>query len=121
MLKYPHIISAIMFLAMAVIQLNDSDPLYWVSVYLTIAVVAGASYFGSHLEVLSKVAIGMVVAGLLISAPGVMDYFAAEDYASIFGRMTVEKRYIESAREFGGLLISAVYLTYFEVSASASN
>ena len=120
MLKYFHSIAALLFLTMAVIQLNDPDPLYWVAAYLAVAIVSGARYFGNSLEVLSKIALGMVLAGLLISVPGVIDYFAAEDYASIYGRMAVEKPYIESAREFGGLSIAVLYLTLSEMSKSAS-
>lgn len=56
-----------------------------------------------------------VIPGLLISMPGTGDYFAAEDYGSIYGGMSAEKPYIESAREFGGLFV-ALGLIFLEVA-----
>jgi len=105
---------------MAYIQLNDPDPIYWVAVYAITAIIAGANFFGKRLENFSKVAIGMVIAGILISAPGAIDYFAANDYSSIYDKMNPNKPYIESAREFGGLFIAAIYLLIFELSKKSS-
>jgi hypothetical protein len=99
---------------MAFIQLNDPDPLYWVAVYFAAALLCGGLCFGSRLETLSKVVVGMVLAGLFISGPGVIEYFAATDYSSIYGKMSGEKPYVESAREFAGLVIVAIYLALFE-------
>lgn len=105
---------------MAAIQLNDPDPLYWVAVYLAAALLSGALCFGSRLQTLSKVVLGMVLAGLLISGPGVIEYFAAQDYSSIYGSMSGDKPYVESAREFGGLVIVAIYLALFEAKIGES-
>ena len=107
-------IATLLFLTMAAIQLNDPDPLYWVVVYLAAATLSGALCFGLRLETLSKVTVGMAVAGLLISGPGVIEYFAAQDYSTIYGSMSGDKPYVESAREFGGLAIVAIYLALFE-------
>ena len=59
------------------------------------------------------VAVGMVLAGLLIAAPGSIDYLTSGDYASISGEMMAEKAYVESAREFIGLLMAAACLFYY--------
>ena len=114
MLKFFHLIASLLFFTMAAIQLNDPDPLYWVVVYLTAAMISGCLFFGTRLEALSKVSMGMILAGLFISGPGAMEYFASEDYASISGDMLAAKPYVESAREFGGLLIAFIYLALFE-------
>lgn len=114
MFKFFQSIATLLFFTMAAIQLNDPDPLYWVVVYLAAAMLSGGLFFGQRLAILSKVVVGMVVAGLLISGPGVFDYFTAEDYSSIFGGMSGEKPYVESVREFGGLVIVAIYLALFE-------
>lgn len=106
-------IATLLFFTMAAIQLNDPDPLYWIVVYLAAALLSGALCFGSRLETLSKVVMGMVLAGLLISGPGFIDYFVSQDYSSIYGGMSGDKPYIESAREFGGLMIVAIYLALF--------
>lgn len=114
MFKFFHTIASLLFFTMAVIQLNDPDPLYWVVVYLTAAIIAGGLLFGSRLERLSKVSMGMILAGLFMSGPGAMEYFASQDYASIYGSMLAAKPYVESAREFGGLLIAFIFLALFE-------
>jgi len=118
MLKYFHIVAVLLFLTMALIQFNDPDPLYWVVVYLTVAFIAAAHCFSHHLIVLSMIVAGMVLAGLLTSLPGFVDYLVAEDHASIFGQTTNKKPYIESVREFGGLIIAAIYLGLCQLSVS---
>ena len=112
--KFFHMIASLLFFTMVVIQLNDPDPLYWVVVYLTAAIISGCLFFGTRLEALSKVSMGMILAGLFISGPGAMEYFASGDYASISRNMSAAKPYVESAREFGGLLIAFIYLALFE-------
>lgn len=114
MFKFFHLIASLLFLTMAVIQLNDPDPYYWVVVYITAAVIPAGLCLGKRLETLSKIAIGMILAGLIISGPGAVDYFVSEDYASIYGSMLNAKPYVESAREFGGLMITFVYIALFE-------
>ena len=107
-------IASLLFFTMVAIQLNDPDPLYWVVVYLTAAIISGGLFLGTRLEALSKVSMGMILAGLFISGPGAMEYFASGDYASISRDMSAAKPYVESAREFGGLLIAFIYLALFE-------
>jgi hypothetical protein len=95
------------------IQLNDPDPVYWVVVYTVVAAVPAARIFGHRSPKTLLVAGGMVLSGLLIAAPGVVDYIASGDYASIRGKMLAEKAYVESAREFIGLLMASVCLIYY--------
>lgn len=80
--------------------------------------IAAANFCGKRLETLSKIATGMVIAGMLISSPGAIEYFIADDYSAIYEQMSPNKPYIESARELGGLLIASVYLFIFELMAS---
>lgn len=114
-MKYLHIIMTLLFIATALLQINDPDPLYWVATYLSVAVVGGFAVFAMPLMTLSKIAIGMAVAGLLISMPGAGDYFTAQDFGSITQSMSGEKPYIESAREFGGLFVAIAYLVFYEM------
>ena len=112
-LRVVHTIVAILFLIMAAIQLNDPDPAYWITVYAVVAAVPAGRFFGRRLSRTSLVAAGMVLAGLLISVPGFVDYLASGDYAAIGGNMMAEKAYVEPAREFLGLLIAAVVLVFY--------
>lgn len=113
-LKFVHAVAVLLFLTMAVIQLNDPDPLYWFTVYAAVAGLAGSCFVGKHSAPVSRIALGMVLAGLLMSAPGAVDYMAAQDFSSIYGQMMAEKPYVEAAREFGGLAIAALYLLLVE-------
>lgn len=99
---------------MAVIQLNDPDPLYWIVVYVFVGVVPAAKVFGLQSAKLTWVASGMVAAGLLVAMPGFIDYLSSGDFASIGGEMMIDKPYVESAREFGGLLIAAFTLLIYQ-------
>ena len=109
-----HVIAALLFVTMTVIQLNDPYPLYWVVVYSAVALVAVLRCVGIRAASFSKIVIGMTVAGILIAAPGTVDYFVEGDYDSIYGQMSAEKPYIESAREFGGLFAAFIYLVIAE-------
>ena len=113
MARIVHALVALLLLVMAAIQLNDPDPAYWVTVYALVAVVPAARIFGRHLPKTSLVAAGMVVSGMLIAGSGFIDYLASGDYSSIGGKMMMAKPYVESAREFLGLLIAAVALSVY--------
>jgi hypothetical protein len=101
-----HALVGLAFLGMAVIQLNDPDPAYWVVVYVLVAAIPLARIFGHRLPTVLILASGMVLSGMLIAGPGTLDYLASGDYSS----MLDEKPYVESAREFVGLLTAAICL-----------
>lgn len=100
----------VLFAYMAWIQLNDPDPLYWIAVYSGSALVAVAAAFGRSSGFWTAILLGAVAAGMIIAAPGVLDYFAAGEFANI-GDMA-NASYVEPAREFGGLLIAFAFLIY---------
>lgn len=114
-LKAIHAVIAVLLIVTAGLQWNDPDPLYWMVTYVAAAVVAGAACVGRALVKLSLIAMGLSLAGLLITLPGTLDFIAAGDYGSISGGMSDDKPWIESAREFGGLLVAFVYLLLFQV------
>lgn len=119
MFKYLHGLASLLFLLMAAVQLNDPDTLYWVAAYMATAAVAATNCIDrlgrlrrelSMGRLLVSVTMGMVLAGLLISISGVMDYLASGNLVSIYGQMSGENPYVESVREFGGLFIAMSYL-----------
>ena len=113
MARIVHALVALPPLSTAAIQLNDPDPAYWVTVYALVAVVPAARIFGRHLPKTSLVAAGMVLSGMLIAGSGFVDYLASGDYSSIGGKMMIAKPYVESAREFLGLVIAAAALCFY--------
>jgi len=112
-IRYLHFISAAIFLLMAVVQLNDPDPIYWTVVYAAVAWIAGSFALGRKQRALLFGVAGMIVAGLLISAPGFIDYLQSGHYSAITGEMSESRPYVESAREFLGLLISAAAVSFY--------
>lgn len=113
MARIVHAVVALFILTMGLIQFNDPDPAYWVTVYAVVAVIPAARIFGRRLPKTSLVAAGMVLSGLLIAAPGFIDYLTSGDYSSIGGKMMAVKPYVESAREFLGLVIAAAVLSVY--------
>ena len=103
-------IATLMFILFAALQLNDPDPLYWFLVYAAVAVVAAAAVVGRRLPRFALVTLGAVIAGVLIAAPGFVDYLQSGDWGSIAEHMNDEAPYIEQGREFVGLLIAAAAL-----------
>lgn len=111
--KLAHTIVALIFIAMAFVQLNDPDPVFWVAVYLAVAFVPASKLLAYRSIAIFYVVVGMCLAGLLISVPGFIDYLSSQDFAAIGGGMSEDKPYVESAREFLGMLIGAVCLLFY--------
>ena len=108
-----HCVVALVFVAMAMLQINDPDPHLWLTAYLVIGMIPAATAFSFRLPVVFGVAAGMVIAGLLVSLPGFFDFLESGDYASVGGEMSAEKPYIEPAREFLGIFIGALCLVCY--------
>lgn len=111
-MKYVDLLLATLFLVFAGIQLNDPDPLYWVCAYLAVGGVAFGEFLGRRPSFLNDVSIGLALAGMLIAAPGLVDYFAKGDIASITASMS-SASHVEPAREFLGLAMALAALAWY--------
>lgn len=117
--KAIHGVFGALFLYMAYIQLNDPDPLYWIVVYAGTGAVAFAKSLGESSEFWTAVLIGATAGGMIVAAPGFIDFVAAGDVA-VIGDMG-NAPYVEAAREFGGLSIAFCYLLFlFKTIADSS-
>jgi hypothetical protein len=115
LVKLLHSFVALMFMAMAYVQLNDPDPIFWVAAYMSVSLVPLSRLLNYQLISVFYIALGMCLAGLLISAPGFINYLSSQDYASIGGSMAEDKPYIEAAREFLGMLIGVICLMFYRI------
>jgi len=88
------------------LQINDPDPVYWVAVYGLGALVPLLHSLGRQAQFLAALTIGMILSGMMYTAPGLFDYLQSGDFGSITGSMDGPARYVEPAREFLGLLIA---------------
>ncbi len=104
---------AVVFFAMAGLQFNDPDPVYWVAVYGATALIALSKGLGRYSEFWAAITIGGVVAGLIIALPGALNFIEFGSLDELTGAMTASKPYIESTREFGGLMIALVVLASY--------
>ena len=104
----------------AFVQLNDPDPIHWVTLYGIVALVSLVSNFKkvpkSVIYILSLVL--LVYAGFHFSY--FIDYLQIEDKKELFGEMVYEKPYLEGSREFLGLIMAAGALLFQLTKSDAS-
>lgn len=105
------------FLSMGALQVNDPDPLYWVTVYAMTALIPYGRLLHPHYGSLFWITAGMVFAGLLQSFSGFIDFVAAGDWGLLTAPMTDKLPTIEYAREFLGLLFSVACLVGYRKSS----
>ena len=95
---------------MAFLQLNDPDPTYWVVTYVLTGVCAQGPRLAHLLVPTVWATTGLVLAGLLQSLPGFIQFFSLGDWSSLTGAMSKTQPQIEFAREFLGLLFCVICL-----------
>ena len=110
-MRYLNIGLALIFFGFAALQINDPDPLYWISVYAATGLVALGRNFSVPERFWTAVVLGAVIAGMLIALPGIFDYLRSGNYASITAEMRTAS-YVEPAREFLGLFMAMLCLLY---------
>ncbi|MGC6432148.1 MAG: transmembrane 220 family protein [Jejuia sp.] len=110
--KITNSILSIIFVAFAIMQLNDPDGWLWFFIYLSVAGICFVSTF----KTLPKILLwGIIVALVTYSCfhfSLFIDYLQTEHKEEIFGEMVYEKPYLEGSREFLGLLIAAFAVAY---------
>jgi len=111
-LKLVRFVLAALALVAAGLQFNDPDPVYWIAAYTATAVAIGASAFGRLTPLWAGTVAGGLLAGMLISIGGAIDYLVSADFASLIGEMRPDKPYVEEAREFLGLAMALAALAW---------
>ena len=104
------------FALFAAIQLNDPDPLLWVVIYGTVAVVALLRQFAPQLPLNLPVLVYQVVLSLyaLVFIPSLLEYFSQPDKIELVGQMKAESPWIEGTRELLGLIIAVIALQFLK-------
>ena len=109
-MKYFNLLFTIIFIVSAYLQLNDVDPLLWVVIYLSGAVLCILSIFGKGSTLLFSVALlaFLAYAMILFIVPnGVWSWLLDYNAENIAQSMKATKPWIENTREFFGLIILA--------------
>ena len=112
-MKVLHVLAALLFVAFAVVQFNDPDPLGWVAIYLGVAVTAILYLIGRNVSVLGIAGTVVCAVGMLLLLPDFF-YWLTHGTPTITGSMKAESPHVELVREFLGFLIAGVvYFAYF--------
>jgi len=105
---------AVMFLLFAFVQVNDPDPLIWILIYGTMAVLSVMAIFDYYPR---RFLIGLLILFAGYSAVyfrGVLEWLKQEDKSALFDEVAkMEHWYIEEAREFLGLLVCIAVVAFF--------
>ncbi|MES2823265.1 MAG: transmembrane 220 family protein [Pseudomonadota bacterium] len=99
-------ICALTLLGFAGLQLNDPDPIRWVSFYILCALVPLFLVFNIYSSPLFLLAVAACLLCLAVAGPGAVEYYRHMDQELLMQSMNPDKPYIEEAREFLGALIA---------------
>jgi hypothetical protein len=102
----------LVFISFAYLQYNDPDPIFWIGVYGTFAVLSFLRVINKQSKKLILVATIATGIALLFYLPGFIEWLSVPDKGEIFGEMVYQKSYIEETREFFGLLLGAASLLF---------
>ena len=109
----------LMFLAFALVQLNDPDPLIWILIYVAMAIISGMAFFEFYIPKLMWTLTFIYVGYAIVLFPGVWKWANSPDRALLFDDIAkMQNLYIEEAREFLGLLICLLALAFYAFRAS---
>lgn len=107
-------IFAAMFLVFAFVQVNDPDPVIWILIYGTMAVLSIMAIFEYYQR---KFLIGLLVLFIAYSfvyIPGIVEWLRHDNKADLFDDVAkMEHLYIEESREFLGLVICIGVLVFY--------
>ena len=110
-MKLLNLILAIIFLAFALLQINDPDPYLWIALYGGIALLFGFAAFGQYRK--WPILAGLVVCVFELASlmPAFVDWMQS-GMPSITETMHAETPHVELVREFLGLAIALVGLIF---------
>ncbi len=102
----------LLFGLFAFAQLNDPDPIIWVSIYGIVSIISILYNFKkiARLPIFIISLLIFIYAGYHFSF--FIEYLQIENKNELFGEMVYEKPYLEGTREFLGLLIAGAVLLF---------
>lgn len=106
---------------MVVVQLNDPDPLFWVSVYGSCALVPAIAFLHINNKPLFYISLVLCAIAISVSFGGVLEYTRHFSEESILQPMSADKLYLEETREFFGALIAVLLISAHQFILSKQN
>lgn len=101
------LVLGLIFVLFAVFQINDPDPVFWISAYMVAATICVFTFFKKSTRILPLVAMIGYIIGVIWFWPGAWEGVALQD-----GMKTTN---IENARESLGMGICAVSMVYMSL------
>jgi hypothetical protein len=112
-MKILNIILCVLFLAFAGLQFNDDpdDIWFWVVAYGSVGIISGLAAFGRYNMWLILVAIGVILFKMFMYFTPFAQWIDM-GAPSIVGEMKATEPYIETTREFLGLVLCLIVLIF---------
>lgn len=116
--KIIHFILAAIFSLFAIVQYNDPDPVLWILIYGSVAILAALKLYMKQVNFrpLILTIIGILSLYALVHIPGFIEYLRKPDKGELFGTMIYDRPWIEQTREFLGLLLCIGSLVYLWIT-----
>jgi len=96
----------VFYILAAAVQYNDPDPVRWMLVYLAAAGMCLLQFRKQRQRLLPAL---LLVGSLLWAGSLLPGFIGQATPAEIFASVTMQTRAVEEAREFGGLLLVALW------------
>ena len=104
--RFVPLVLGLAMLVFALLQINDPDPLIWVTYYAAVACACTiAAYRPLHRAVLLAL-VAVTAAGVVLTLPGFVDWLLNRPTSDLWAPMSASRMYIEHSRELLGLLIA---------------
>ncbi len=108
---------AALFLFFAFVQVNDDNAAIWIIIYGFISVLCVLAIFRFYPIKILLGSIFILAVYMAFLFPSVLDWLNEDDKSVFFDQMQTEKPYIETSREFFGLLLANLTLLFHYLSA----
>lgn len=117
-MRIANALAAAIFTLAGLAQLNDPDPLVWVSFYAVAATLCLSGWLGKPQRRLC--ALLLVIAGLWAAslAPQVIGKVS---FSALFQELAMNSQAVEAGREMGGLMLVALWMLANLISTSKYN
>ena len=97
-------------LVFALLQLNDPDPLIWVTYYAAIASACTVAAYRPLPTTAFLALAAVTVAGAFLTLPGFADWLVNRPTSDLWAPMSDDRMYIEYSRELLGLIVAGACL-----------
>ena len=110
-MKIVNLLLAVMFVVFAFVQINDPDPVVWILIYGSMAVICVLAAFRYYPRPVMFAMLVLFVAYSFVFLDGMKEWIAKDDKSVLFDDIAkMQHPYIEESREFLGLMISIIVL-----------